>query len=128
MLLAAAEPLGDAALLWRAAERVSVEPGALTPASEAGLLEVDDQVRFHHPLVRAAVYRAATPEEGIALIVPSPRRAILTRPPTGGRGIGRSPRPNLTRPWPLIWNAPPSEPYAAAGLRPLQPCSTERAC
>ena len=63
MLLAAAEPLGDAALLWRAAERVSVEPSALTPASEAGLLEVDDHVRFHHPLVRAAVYRAATPEE-----------------------------------------------------------------
>ncbi|HTT29127.1 MAG TPA: AAA family ATPase [Solirubrobacteraceae bacterium] len=63
MLLAAAEPLGDAMLLWRAAERLSTDPGALTPASEAGLLEIDDRVRFHHPLVRSAVYGAATPEE-----------------------------------------------------------------
>jgi DNA-binding CsgD family transcriptional regulator len=63
MLLAAAEPLGDAMLLWRAAERLSTDPGALTPASEAGLLEIDDRVRFHHPLVRSAVYGAAPPEE-----------------------------------------------------------------
>ena len=63
MLLAAAEPLGDAALFWRAAERLSTGPGALVPAAEAGLLEIDDRVRFHHPLVRSAVYRAASPEE-----------------------------------------------------------------
>jgi DNA-binding CsgD family transcriptional regulator len=63
MLLAAAEPLGDAALLWRAADRLSTGPGALAPAREAGLLEVDDRVRFHHPLVRSAVYRAASPDE-----------------------------------------------------------------
>ena len=63
MLLAAAEPLGDAALLWRAAERLCTDPGALAPATEAGLLDVDDRVRFHHPLVRSAVYRAASLEE-----------------------------------------------------------------
>jgi len=63
MLLAAAEPLGDAALLWRAAERLSLEPGALVPATEAGLLAIDDRVRFHHPLVRSAVYRAASLDE-----------------------------------------------------------------
>lgn len=63
MLLAAAEPLGDATLLWRAAERLSTDPDALTPALEAGLLEIDDRVRFHHPLVRSAVYGAAPPEE-----------------------------------------------------------------
>ncbi len=63
MLLAAAEPLGDAALLWRAAERLSLDPGALVPATEAGLLDIDDRVRFHHPLVRSAVYRAASPDE-----------------------------------------------------------------
>jgi DNA-binding CsgD family transcriptional regulator len=60
LLLAAAEPLGDAALLWRAADRSSIEPTALAAATEAGLLEIDDQVRFHHPLVRAAVYGAAS--------------------------------------------------------------------
>ena len=63
ILLAAAEPLGDAALLWRAAERLSTDPGALAPATEAGLLEIDDRVRFRHPLVRSAVYRAASPDE-----------------------------------------------------------------
>src|SRR5262249_26513169 len=63
MLLSAAEPLGDAALLWRSAERLSAEPGALDPAREAGLLEVDHRIRFHHPLVRSAVYRAASVEE-----------------------------------------------------------------
>ena len=63
MLLAAAEPLGDAALLWRAAERLFTDPSALIPARDAGLLEIDDRVRFHHPLVRSAVYRAASPDE-----------------------------------------------------------------
>jgi DNA-binding CsgD family transcriptional regulator len=63
VLLASAEPLGDAALLWRAAERLSIDPSALPPATEARLLEIDDRVRFHHPLVRSAVYRAASPDE-----------------------------------------------------------------
>jgi DNA-binding CsgD family transcriptional regulator len=63
MLLAAADPLGDATLLWRAAARLSTDPSALDHAAEAGLLEIDDQVRFHHPLVRSAVYRAASLDE-----------------------------------------------------------------
>jgi DNA-binding CsgD family transcriptional regulator len=63
ILLAAAEPLGDATLLWRAAERLSIDAGALAPATEAGLLEIDDRVRFHHPLVRSAVYRSASIDE-----------------------------------------------------------------
>jgi DNA-binding CsgD family transcriptional regulator len=63
ILLAAAEPLADAALLWRAADRVAIEPGALQAAAEAGLLEIDDRVRFRHPLVRTAVYEAASPDE-----------------------------------------------------------------
>ena len=63
MLLAAAEPLGDAALLWRAADRLVTDPGALAPATEAGLLDIDDRVRFRHPLVRSAVYRAASLDE-----------------------------------------------------------------
>jgi DNA-binding CsgD family transcriptional regulator len=63
MLLAAAEPLGDAAVLWRAAERLSIDPGTRGAAAEAGLLEIDDRVCFHHPLVRSAVYRAASRDE-----------------------------------------------------------------
>jgi DNA-binding CsgD family transcriptional regulator len=63
MLLAAADPLGDATLLWRAAQRLSTDPGALAHAAEAGLLEIDDRVRFCHPLVRSAMYRAASLDE-----------------------------------------------------------------
>ena len=63
ILLAAAEPLADAAVLWRAAAHLSIDPSALDPATEAALLEIDDRVRFRHPLVRSAVYRAAAPDE-----------------------------------------------------------------
>ena len=65
MLLAAADPLGDATLVWRAAERLGIETSALAPAERAELLEIGARarVRFRHPLVRSAVYRAALPEE-----------------------------------------------------------------
>jgi DNA-binding CsgD family transcriptional regulator len=59
LLVAAAEPLGDPALLWRAAERLGIPASELEPAEHAGLLQVDSRVRFRHPLVRSAVYRAA---------------------------------------------------------------------
>ncbi len=60
MLLAAAEPLGDAALVLRAGRRLDIEAGALAPAEHAELLEVGARVWFRHPLVRSAVYRAAS--------------------------------------------------------------------
>jgi DNA-binding CsgD family transcriptional regulator len=63
ILLAAAEPLGDATIVWRAAEQLSIGAGAAAPAAEAGLLEIDDRVRFRHPLVRSAVYRAASSDD-----------------------------------------------------------------
>jgi DNA-binding CsgD family transcriptional regulator len=59
LLTAAAEPLGDVTLLWRASERLKVEPNAVWPAEAAGLIEVGARVRFRHPLVRSAIYRAA---------------------------------------------------------------------
>jgi DNA-binding CsgD family transcriptional regulator len=63
LLVAAAEPLGDPALLTRAAERLGITGSALEPAQSAGLIEVDGRVRFRHPLVRSAIYRAALAEE-----------------------------------------------------------------
>jgi hypothetical protein len=63
LLIAAAEPLGDRLLLWRAAERLGITGPVLEPAESAGLIEVDIRVRFRHPLVRSAVYRAARPQE-----------------------------------------------------------------
>lgn len=63
LLTAAAEPTGDAGLLWRAAEHLGIAPEAAEPAERAGLLEVGSRVSFHHPLVRSAVYHAAPPPD-----------------------------------------------------------------
>lgn len=63
LLVAAAEPTGDAALLWRAADHLEVDREAAAPAEAAGLVEIGIRVRFRHPLVRSAVYRAATPPD-----------------------------------------------------------------
>lgn len=59
LLLAAADPTGDPALVWRAAARLRVEAEAAGPAVEAGLAEFGIRVRFRHPLVRSVVYQSA---------------------------------------------------------------------
>src|ERR1700722_14835763 len=63
MLVAASEPAGDPALVWRAAERLGIGAEAAWPAADAGLLTIGERVLFRHPLVRSAVYRAASPAE-----------------------------------------------------------------
>jgi DNA-binding CsgD family transcriptional regulator len=63
LLLAAAEPLGDATLIWRAAQALEIDRSSLAPAEDAQLVEIGARVRFRHPLVRSAVYRAATASE-----------------------------------------------------------------
>jgi DNA-binding CsgD family transcriptional regulator/tetratricopeptide (TPR) repeat protein len=59
LLLAAADPSGDAALVWRAAGRLGITAEAAGPAADAGLAEFGVWLRFRHPLVRSAVYRPA---------------------------------------------------------------------
>jgi len=59
LLLAAAEPTGDPALLWRAAGQLGISPDAVGPAEADRLLTVGAKVTFLHPLVRSAVYQAA---------------------------------------------------------------------
>src|SRR3954454_22460534 len=61
LLVAAAEPVGDPVLLWRSAERLGI--GVQAAGYTDGLLEIGARVTFRHPLVRSAVYRAASPED-----------------------------------------------------------------
>jgi len=63
LLVAAAEPAGDPLLVWQAADRLGVPASAAVPAAAAGLIDFGRHVRFCHPLVRSAVYRAASPPE-----------------------------------------------------------------
>jgi DNA-binding CsgD family transcriptional regulator/tetratricopeptide (TPR) repeat protein len=60
VLLAAADPSGDRALVWRAAGRLGLPFQAETPAVEAGLVTFGAWVRFRHPLARSAAYRSAS--------------------------------------------------------------------
>jgi len=63
MLLAAADPTGDATLLWRAAPTLDLGRDAAIAADAAQLLQIGSQVRFRHPLVRSAAYTAGSPED-----------------------------------------------------------------
>src|SRR5690348_11614034 len=63
MLLAAADPTGDATLLWRAAQTLGLGPDAAAAAREKQLLNIGSQVRFRHPLVRSAAYGAGSPAD-----------------------------------------------------------------
>ncbi|GGU24070.1 helix-turn-helix transcriptional regulator [Lentzea flava] len=60
MLTAAAEPLGDATLLWRAAGLLGLGADPAAAALGTGLIEFGARIRFRHPLVRSAVYRSAS--------------------------------------------------------------------
>ena len=63
LLLAAAEPVGDPALLWRAAGLLGIPETAADRVTAEGLLTLDGGVTFRHPLVRSAVYGGADPAE-----------------------------------------------------------------
>jgi len=63
LLVAAAEPVGQSVLVWRAAARLGIPDDAAEPAAAASLLELGARARFRHPLVRSAVYRAAPEDE-----------------------------------------------------------------
>jgi DNA-binding CsgD family transcriptional regulator len=63
LLIAAAEPLGDPAMLWRAAAILGIGPEAAGPVAEASLVEFGSRVRFRHPVVRSVVYGLALPRE-----------------------------------------------------------------
>jgi DNA-binding CsgD family transcriptional regulator len=62
LLLAAADPTGDATVLWRAAEAWRVPRSAAAVAESEKLIHIGDRVRFRHPLIRSAAYTASSVE------------------------------------------------------------------
>ena len=60
MLVAALEPTGDPVLVWQAARRLQIPVSAAAAAETDGLLHIGTRARFRHPLVRSAVYSAAS--------------------------------------------------------------------
>jgi DNA-binding CsgD family transcriptional regulator len=63
LLIAAADPTGDATMLWRAAQALSLAHDAAEPARADQLLDLGSAVRFRHPLVRSAAYAAGSPDD-----------------------------------------------------------------
>ena len=63
LLIAAAQPIGDPAVVWGAAARLGIGAEAAVPATEAGLIEFGMRVQFRHPVVRSVVYELATYQE-----------------------------------------------------------------
>jgi DNA-binding CsgD family transcriptional regulator len=63
LLVASAEPIGDPALLRRAAAELGIPIEAAAPAEADELLELRARVTFRHPLLRSAIYGSASPSE-----------------------------------------------------------------
>src|ERR671912_2786273 len=64
LLVAAAEPVGDPALVRAAAERLGIATdAAAAAATAAGLFDGRVELGFRHPLVRSVVYREAAPAD-----------------------------------------------------------------
>lgn len=64
LLIAAAEPVGDPVLVWRAGDRlgIGVDTDLVSREASAEFVEFGSRVRFRHPLLRSAIYRAAPPD------------------------------------------------------------------
>lgn len=60
LLVVAAEPTGEVALIFRAGLDLDFDQNAITAAQAAGLLELGPQLAFRHPLIRSAVYQGAS--------------------------------------------------------------------
>ncbi|MGW3123450.1 AAA family ATPase [Streptomyces sp. NPDC001107] len=63
LLLMATTPTDDQAALWRAAGALGLSVRSATPAVAAGILKRGIIAEFRHPLIRSAVYSAASAEE-----------------------------------------------------------------
>ena len=124
LLVAAAEPVGDPVLVWRAADRLGIQVEAAAPAAAAGLIELGGQVRFRHPLVRSAVYRAASPEERQSVHRALAEATDPDADPIAAPGIVRTRHRGSTRTSPPSSSARPAGPGPAAAWRRRPPSAS----
>ena len=97
LLLAAADPTGDLALVSRAAERLGIPGSTAQALGSEGLLDLRAGVVFRHPLARSAMYRAATEDERSAAHRVLAEATDPETDPTVGRGTGPRRRSCRTR-------------------------------
>src|SRR3954447_19684071 len=140
LLVAAAEPVGEPAMLWRAAGRLGGGAGAAAPASEAGLLGVGGRGGVGPSPVSAAgvwgfVIRSCarrSPGRHPCRIARGrtgcwPRRPTRTSIPIAAPGTVRTRWRASTRTSPANWSTRPSGPgRAGAWRRPPRSCSARR--
>jgi hypothetical protein len=62
LLVAAADPTGEVALFWRAAQTLGIGREVAVAADAEQLVEIGARVQFRHPLIRSAIYSGASPE------------------------------------------------------------------
>jgi hypothetical protein len=113
LLVAAAEPAGEPVLMWRAARRLGIGAQAAAAAEAAGLVTIGEQVTFRHPLVRSAVYRAAS-RPPTTRLTRSVTPGILPRPPWS-RMSGSRPSWNGRRAVPRHVEVAPRRPRSSSG-------------
>ena len=127
LLVAAASYTGATDAIFDALTSLDLPPGALEPAEEDGLITIaDGLLSWRHPLVRSAIYHAAsTPAQRAAhaALASSAARAAY---PITTHGISRRRPPARTRRSRPRSSGSPATRFAAAHRRPLCAPSSAR--
>ena len=126
LLVAAAEPVGEPALVWRAAERLGIDPSAADAAEGEGLLEVRAGGPFAIRRTLGRVSGGVGPGASGGPTVCWRRRPIPPSIPTAVPGIGRRRPPDPTTRSPPSWSSRRAARRRAGGWRRRQRSWTGR--
>ena len=126
LLLMAAAPTDDMAVVWHAAGVLGLPARAADVAVEAGILAPGVSAGFRHPLIRASVYASASGDDRRRIHAAlATAGVLLCGPRTGGLGIGPRPHSARTTRRRRIWTPPLTGLGRGAGTR-LRRCSCPR--
>ncbi len=128
LVIAAADPVGDPALVWRAAARLGIGGEAAVPANQAGVVQLDTRsVSVIPSCVQRSTGRRRC-KKGKACTGRWRRLPIRNTIPIDGPGIGHMPRPGPTTRSPPSWNASQTAPAPAEGSPPPRHSWNGRQC